>query len=155
MNRRTRLWMCLLAGALLFIWGNSLLPADLSGALSGWLHDVLTAILPGGTGASGGDGLLRKLAHFTEFALLGGVLCRLFRIRGESFPVSVALSLGCGFFAACVDELLQHFSPGRAPSFRDVCIDFAGVLVGTLLYLAGAHVRKIKQNKQLIGGKRK
>ena len=147
MNRRLRFWICLMGGALLFIWGNSLLPAKQSGALSGWLHDLLTSFLPEGSGASGGDGLLRKIAHFTEFALLGGVLCRLFRIKGESFPVAGALSIGCGFFAACVDELLQHLSPGRSPSLRDVCIDLAGVLTGALLYLAAAYIRKQKNQK--------
>lgn len=152
MNRRLRIWIWLMGGVLLFIWGNSLLPASVSGALSGWLHDLLTAILPEGSGSSGGDGLLRKIAHFTEFALLGGVLCRLFRIKGERVLAAGALSLGCGFFAACVDELLQHLSPGRSPSLRDVCIDLAGVLTGILLYLAAAYVRKIKKYKQTIGG---
>ena len=147
MKRGNRIWICLLGCVLLFIWGNSLLPASVSGAISGWLHSILTAIFPGNGNGSGGDGLLRKLAHFTEFALLGAVLFRLLRNREERMPAAWLLSLGCGFFAACVDELLQHFSPGRAPQFGDVCIDTAGVLTGTLLYLAAHFICKSKTNQ--------
>ena len=147
MNRRIRLWLWLLAAVLVFIWGNSLLPASVSGALSGWLHKWITAFFPGGGGTSTGDGLLRKAAHFTEFALLGAVLFRLFRLRGKTLPTAGALSLGLGLLAACVDELLQHFSPGRGPGIRDVCIDLAGVAMGVILYLAGISIRNLKKLK--------
>ena len=147
MKRGNRIWICLLGCVLLFIWGNSLLPATVSAAISGWLHSILTAFFPGNGNGSGGDGLLRKLAHFTEFALLGAVLFRLLRNREERMTAAWLLSLGCGFFTACVDELLQHFSPGRAPQFGDVCIDTAGVLTGTLLYLAAHFICKSKTNQ--------
>ena len=147
MDRFHRLFVWLLIAVLVFIWGNSLLPASVSGAISGWLHELLTALLPGEGNPSGGDGLLRKLAHFTEFALLGIVLFQLIQNREEKTSVAWVLSLGCGFFAACVDELLQHFSPGRAPRFGDVCIDMAGVLTGTLLYLTIHFICKSKINK--------
>ena len=147
MKRGNRIWICLLGCVLLFIWGNSLLPATVSAAISGWLHSILTAFFPGNGNGSGGDGLLRKLAHFTEFALLGAVLFRLLRNREERMTAAWLLSLGWGFFAACVDELLQHFSPGRAPRFGDVCIDTAGVLTGTLLYLAAHFICKSKTNQ--------
>ena len=150
---KRRGWIWLLAGVLLFIWGNSLLPASASASLSGWLHRILTAGLPGGGNGSHGEGLLRKLAHFTEFALLGAVLLRLFRGREERLPVAWLLGLVCGVFAACLDELLQHFSPGRSPQFGDVCIDAAGVLTGTLLCLTVTIIRKSKTNKSIIGGK--
>ena len=147
MDRFHRLFVWLLIAVLVFIWGNSLLPASVSGAISGWLHELLAALLPGEGNPSGGDGLLRKLAHFTEFALLGIVLFRLIQNREDKTPVAWLLSMGCGFFAACVDELLQHFSPGRAPRFGDVCIDTAGVLTGTLLYLAAHFICKSKTIK--------
>ena len=147
MERRKRLWICLLIGVLLFIWGNSLLPASVSGAISGWLHNLLGTILRGNGNGFGGDGPLRKLAHFTEFALLGVVLFQLLRYRKERTGIVWLLSLCCGFLVACADELLQHFSPGRAPRFGDVCIDTAGVLTGTLVYLIVYHIRKSKTIK--------
>lgn len=155
MNRRVRFWLWALGAVLVFIWGNSLLPASASGALSSWLHQWISAFSPGGGGASTGDGLLRKAAHFTEFALLGTVLLRLARLRGKTASNAAALSIGLGFLAACLDELLQHFSPGRGPGFRDVCLDLAGVTAGVCLYLAGMFVRNHKINKYSNGGNSK
>lgn len=146
MNRRGHGWIWLLVGVLLFIWGNSLLSAESSASFSGWFHGVLKSVLPEGT-VSGEDRLLRKLAHFTEFALLGAVLFQLLRGKVETLPGAWLLSLGCGCAAACLDELLQHFSPGRSPQFGDVCIDTAGVLTGTLLCLAIHFIRKSKTIK--------
>ena len=68
-----RLWICsiLLALNVAFIWGNSLLPGEISGAISNGLKAVLESLF-GSQGASGsGGGLLRKMAHVTEFACLG------------------------------------------------------------------------------------
>ena len=69
----------------------------------------------------------------------------------KQLPVLPAAALG--FLAACVDEMLQHFSPGRSPQLGDVCIDAAGVLTGTLLCLIITIIRKSKTNKSTIGGK--
>ena len=143
-----RFYLLLLIGAmLLFIWGNSLLPASVSAAISGWLHGTLT-----GNGA-GGDGVLRKIAHFTEFAFLGGLLFQLFRKQQEGKGTAFLLSFACGLFAAITDELLQHLSPGRAPRILDVCIDPAGVLAGIGICLALSAIRKFTISK--FGGKSK
>lgn len=67
----------------------------------------------------------------TEFAMLGGaVFCamRQFRLRRGWV---IFLSLLLGLLAACVDEYLQQFSPGRAMQLSDVGIDFAGVCLGS------------------------
>lgn len=134
-EKRLRLCWTLLILNLCFIWGNSLLPGEISGALSDWVKDLLHAILPGGasTGASGG--LLRKIAHFTEFALLGAVLSWLFGML-KKHP---ALALFCGAAAACVDETIQRFVPDRRPSLIDVGIDTCGVVVGIAILLIGHH----------------
>ena len=87
---RKRLTLCiaLLTANLIFIWGNSLLPGEISGAISDFVRDVLRAIIDFLFGAqpdkpSGGGGLLRKLAHFTEFTCLGMCLCWLFGMLKE------------------------------------------------------------------------
>ena len=98
------------------------------------------------TGASGGGGLLRKLAHFTEFACLGALLTWLHALLGRNGW----WSLGWGFLAACVDETIQRFVPGRGPNFFDVLLDTGGVTLGILLLLAGFAIhQKTKSN----GGK--
>jgi hypothetical protein len=75
-----------------------------------------------GTGLGGWDLVLRKVAHFGEYAVLGFFLVR--AIGSE------LLALAAGIAYAFTDELHQHFVPGRQAAFRDVAVDAAGVLVG-------------------------
>lgn len=148
MMKRTkgRMGLCLGLVCLLlaFIWGNSLMPASVSGAFSQWVKDLLAHIFPG---LSSGDPeqshhLLRKLAHFSEFAALGVCLGWLCGMQG--WHRLLPLGLGCA--AACVDEMIQLFSPGRHAGIADVAIDTSGVLTGMILLAAGyAILRKVKQ----------
>ena len=86
--------ICLLC----FIWGNSLLPGEISEQLSNGLRDLLARLLPGEIpGVTSGGGLLRKIAHFTEFAALGATLCwRLGMLEKRKI-----MALAHGFGAAC------------------------------------------------------
>ena len=66
-KRRMTVCTVLLICNLVFIWGNSLLPAEVSGQISGTLKALLDGVFtPGEAVPSGGDGLLRKFAHFAE-----------------------------------------------------------------------------------------
>ena len=120
---RMALSIVLTALLLLFIWGNSCLPGNVSGALSQWVSKLL-GLTP--SDPQTGHGILRKLAHFTEFALLGACLCWLATMLGTKFPIPLL----CGFLVACTDEIIQCFIPDRGPAFTDVLIDTAGVAVG-------------------------
>ena len=141
-NKRLRICAVLLVLNVLFIWGNSLLPGSISGAISGWVRDVLVTILPGGTAEPGaGHGLIRKLGHFTEFACLGGLLCWLFTILKKQ----VWLALPCGMLVAAVDETIQMFVPDRGPSIIDVGIDTLGVAMGMILLLVGYAIKRRKK----------
>ena len=73
-----RLWLCrsMIAVLLLFIWGNSLMPGWISQTISDWLAGILLGTEPVGGEMAAGSGILRKLAHFTEFACLGALLTR-------------------------------------------------------------------------------
>lgn len=136
-----RICVCLLliAVVLAFIWGNSTLNAEQSSAISDWVGRFLSALFPGNLGQEGsGRGLLRKLAHFSEFACLGSLLCWLTGMLNRKNPLAV---LG-GFSVACIDECIQIFSPGRNPSLVDVGIDTAGAAVGVVLLLAVYSTRK-------------
>ena len=140
---RMGLCVTLLILNLLFIWGNSLLPGSVSGAVSGWVKDLLAKIFSLDFGQSGeGHGLLRKLAHFTEFACLGACLCWLLCMLGRR-PL---YSMICGFPVACLDEFIQRFIPDRGPSLWDVLIDTAGVCLGMALLLAGNAIYKKRKN---------
>lgn len=144
---RSRMGWCtaLIICNLVFIWGNSLLPGEISGAFSGFIKELLSKLLqlPPGDPEQG-HGLLRKMAHFTEFACLGALLCWLFSMLGKHR----LFSLLSGFTVACTDEVIQCFVPDRGPAIKDVAIDTAGVAVGIGLLLIGYAIyqKKIKNS---------
>ncbi len=143
-NRRVCLCWCLLILNVLFIWGNSLLPGAVSAAISRFVRDLLALLFPGGsTDPNAGHGLLRKLAHFTEFACLGGLLT--WQLSMQKRPALFALLPG--FLVAGIDETIQLFVPDRGPAVADVLIDTAGVLLGIGLLLIGYTVRKSQKGK--------
>lgn len=146
MIRRNRkaIATALVCANLLFIWGNSLLPASISGAFSRWVKELLGFVLDSLGEESQGEGPLRKLAHFWEFCSFGVLLGWRISITRKNKWILPTLALGVS--AACVDELLQHLSPGRAPRILDVGIDTSGLLLGIGLLLLGKHIRKKKQN---------
>ena len=127
MRRRERLCLVLIVLNLAFIWGNSLLPGEISAALSSWLGGLLGL---DGADPAGGTGLLRKLAHFSEFACLGFLIARMARLKGERGFHLFALALLGGLLAACIDESIQLLTPARGPSLVDVWIDTSGVVIG-------------------------
>lgn len=132
---RPRLFIAgvLTAGLLAFIWINSAMPAQTSGAFSGFVGRVLGTILPFlSPDTPNGAFLVRKIAHFSEFAALGMSLSWLFGMLLRHRWPGMLLPFGCGVAAACVDEIIQVFSPGRHCSIVDVSIDSAGVLTGVL-----------------------
>ena len=152
-KNRMRLCICLLMVNLAFIWGNSLLPGAISGALSKWVHTLVSLILPGRGEESQGHGLLRKLAHFSEFCALGVLLSWLFAMLKEKKWAFVLPSLACGCLAACVDETIQRFVPDRGPSIKDVGIDSAGVILGIGLVCLGYTIYQKKKKQSYFGGK--
>lgn len=148
-KQRLRWCIVLLVMNLAFIWGNSLLPAELSSAFSQWVKSLLQLLFPNMLPGEAGGGLLRKLAHFCEFCTLGMLLAWLFGMRCRTWLRCKGLPLLCGIAAACVDETIQRFVPGRGPSLRDVGIDTAGVTLGILLLTAGYEcVKKIKKHTE-------
>jgi hypothetical protein len=103
-----------------------------SRTLAAWIPVVLwaglifglSAVPSLGTGLGTWDLVLRKIAHFCEYAVLGALLVRATRRE----PVAAVL----GVLYATSDELHQHFVRGRHAAVRDVLIDAAGVLFGVL-----------------------
>ena len=135
-KKRMGLCVALTGCCLVFIWGNSLLPGEISGAISDFVGNILALLFAQGQPEPDSGGfLLRKLAHFTEFTALGLCLCWLFGMLGKG----MLLPFFSGAAAACVDETIQLFVPDRGPSLRDVGIDACGVLLGVILLTLGHH----------------
>ena len=79
-----------------------------------------------GTGLGTWDLVLRKLAHMTEYAILGALLLRALGSVLPAFAIAVLY--------AASDELHQHFVAGRHAAPLDVAIDAAGVALGLLAW---------------------
>ena len=140
---RGRKLLILLGLVLVFIWGNSMLPAPVSAALSGWVRRGLR-FLSGGNG----DTPLRKLAHLLEFAVLGLTLCWVLYLPGARKRSFALPSLLGGIVVGCVDEAIQKMVPGRGPSLLDVGIDTLGTMLGVGLFLLGLTVIQKLKNKK-------
>ena len=141
-RRKKFLFLALTAANLALIWGNSLMTGESSGSFSGAVVAFLSRFLPFFSGEMGHT-LLRKLAHFSEFACLGLLMGTTLRLYGK--PVFRAT--GLGLVAACVDETIQLFVPGRASSLIDVWIDTAGFATGLLILMLGyTFTRKSHRN---------
>ena len=130
----TALLLLAILAALAFIWGNSLDSAVESAAKSGRVGELLRPLLELVVGQGGvTDHLIRKLAHFTEYAVLGALLLLLTAV---GFRVRLQTVVNCLFFlmaAALTDETIQMFSDGRSSQITDVWLDFSGVLTGILV----------------------
>jgi VanZ family protein len=73
------------------------------------------------------DVLLRKLAHFTEYAVLTGLWWRALRGLEVRFPLAAAMAISLGY--AATDEFHQTFVDGRQGTPVDVLIDSAGIAI--------------------------
>lgn len=118
-----------------FIFQNSLEIAQVSGARSEQVRALLNKVA--GVVGLGPFSLhtVRKLAHFTEFALMGFWFMLCLRVYTRHFIKHVSWPLFCGLLVAVLDETVQLYVPGRSSSVRDVLIDFGGALCGLFLAL--------------------
>ena len=134
--KRRRVFWALTALWLALVWGQSFLSAAASSAESGRLLALLQSILPWLT-----DYLIRKAAHFTEYAVLGALLFGAADVRhGLWFPPCF------GLLAALADETVQLFALGRAGMVEDVWLDLAGFLAGWIVIALIALYRKKRRN---------
>ena len=135
---------------LAFIWGNSLLGRDESQNLSReLLAEICTALETVGVHLDPEDDhWLRKLAHFSEFGLLGLEMCLLLWLNRHHSVQGFVNCAFAGLSVAVADEALQLIS-NRGSQVQDVLLDFAGFLTGLLLcgLLCGIIGRKRPKNR--------
>ena len=87
-----------------FIFARSLKAADESTAESAWVLELVRIIIP-----SASMHFVRKLAHFTEYFILGALLFATMQSFGAKKLAMVLAPAGC-LAAAVTDELLQTLS---------------------------------------------
>ncbi|MCQ4115075.1 VanZ family protein [Ruminococcus sp. zg-921] len=91
--------------------------------------------------------IVRKLAHFTEFAVFFGFF-NSFMISQNAYKNHMFYFLTL-FLVLCVpllDETTQYLSPGRTPMVYDVWIDAAGGVFGII---ASGAIYKLVRKKML------
>ena len=123
-----------ISNSLFFIWDNSMQNGGSSDGFSLLFAETLTPIA-NKLGFHGNiwtlNRIVRKLAHLTEFTILGGVLYAILR-RYINYG-TVLKTTGLGMAIAILDEFIQRFSPGRSSQFSDILIDTVGVVIGILV----------------------
>ena len=134
----------LILATLAFIWHNSLLPRDESQENSLDIVDLLTPILGPLIGEENvTDHFIRKLAHFTEFSVLGAEMACLSLLLTKRRIHGMMHCLFAGLLAAAIDESLQLLND-RGSQVQDVLLDFGGVLFAVLLIHLIAYLRRGK-----------
>ena len=139
MSKKRQIPLCalLIVLNLAIIWGNSAATGDESQAMSDWVLKFLAFLPEGELGVV----LVRKAAHFSEFALLGMLMGWMsVLLKGRTFPGILGIGLCCG----CIDETIQYFVPGRASMLLDVWIDASGFVAGLALLTIGYTIFKRK-----------
>ncbi len=133
-HQKTAIRWILIGLTTTLIWGQSLLSRDLStlqsesvqgllGNLFGeWIYDTFLYQN------------IRKVAHFTEYALLGAQWHMLYHTSKVRNPLPLRIALIAGPIVACCDELLQFLSK-RAPLATDVLLDCVGYGCGWVFIL--------------------
>ena len=76
--------------------------------------------------------IIRKLAHFTEYLILGFLVINMFTKNNINNLYLISIIL-CIIYATS-DEIHQIFVPGRACQLRDILIDSIGSITGIYLY---------------------
>ena len=137
LTSKAKLHIILTLAVMVFIFVQSALPGEVSGAES----NVIVQFVSGLTGIPAESlGLfVRKAAHFTEFMILG--MCLTLNVKDRLLLKGSSLDFGRLWPAswliatayAATDEIHQLFVPERACAFADVCIDSCGAALGAVV----------------------
>jgi VanZ family protein len=78
---------------------------------------------------------VRKLAHFTEYAILSALLYRALRDDRRWSPRAAAIAIVVSALYAVLDEFHQWFVPGRTAAATDCLIDVSGAAASQGLFV--------------------
>lgn len=140
-RRLLRLFVALSALMVLVIFSFSLFSGETSSRQSSWAQDLLALL----TGLEWDVWIIRKLAHITEYALLG-CFAALALAQTAWRPRHAFSLLGLGFVVGFLDESIQLLSR-RGPAIADVWLDGFGMLCGLGFTLAFVYLyRSLRQS---------
>ena len=81
------------------------------------------------------EDVIRKIAHFSLYALIGFLLMALFSTYNINEKNKIISTIIIGAIYAISDEFHQSFIPGRSGQVSDVFLDTLGVTVGGLFII--------------------
>ena len=128
-------WTALTLLYLLFIYSKSMRPAVESSNQSQGLLKMIEKAFPFIVHTLGlTEHVLRKMAHFGEYLILGMLLAQTVKVYGFFLVGQLWLVPLSGFLMASVDEGIQLFTEGRSCQLSDVMLDLCGVITGLLIW---------------------
>ena len=155
-KRFSAIVFALTACMMIFAWGHSCFPANLSSMESNWVVNLFWKFFRlFGAQEAPDEQLIRKLAHYSEYTAIGALMLSCAYSRDRLRPHRFwAFVLGAGLLTAVIDETIQLFVEGRAGMIIDVWIDFGGIVTGSLIMLGFyAIVRRRKKKGDKDGEK--
>lgn len=128
-------WLALSILMIALIWGNSMVPGTGSSSISLSVMDAVHGFL-----AALGlpyewvtNFLVRKAAHFTEYAVLGILVSQALDPAHTISGRSVAATALVCVLVPSIDETIQLFVSGRSGQVTDVLLDCCGAATGIAL----------------------
>ena len=91
--------------------------------------------------------LIRKGAHFTEYAVLAMLVANAIRTYPMLLRIQWLLPVVISAAYAVTDEVHQYFVPGRACRLLDVGIDTCGAIFGMVVFAVSASLLNKRKNR--------
>lgn len=152
-NESLRNWLpVFLWASLIFFFSTDIFSSvNTAGAFEPILQQIFPQITPDHIERI--HAVFRKLGHFTEYFLFGGLLWRALRSQHGAGTRSrrLALSVAITVIYAASDEWHQSFVPSRTASVIDVLIDTIGGLCGIWSF----KLRKSRDNESRLANSKK
>ena len=120
---------------LLFIFFFSSQSGEESSHLSGGILKFLESLIHIPLSSEIFSFMIRKLAHFTEYMILGILTMNLWKQYGSIHKQQLFFIILFCVFYAMTDEFHQMFVANRSGNFWDVAIDSLGSLFGMVSFL--------------------
>lgn len=95
------------------------------------------------------ENVIRKIAHFSIYTLVGFLLMALFSTYNLKDRNRILASFVIGAIYASSDEIHQRFVDGRSAQVTDVMLDTLGVLFGTLILMLVIQLADRKRRKAI------
>jgi VanZ family protein len=137
---------------LVFIFSQSLLSSEAAGEEVDTVTDIIIEVLPEDSAAADyAEDNMDKIAHFTEYAVLGVLVSLFVCFFGKRLEILAPVSLLFAESIAFIDETVQIFS-GRNPDVKDMWADIFGFFTLSLItYVAFFLVKRCLKKEEKNG----